>query len=266
MKPRALPTSASTRRTHRRGFTLVEMVVGVIILAMLAGAASAVITQLVRARNGAVSHRQAFSRASDAAARIALDLSGVTRDMNLSVCKVGVTTGGSPAQPRDELLLLVRSNRPVRGLSEVTGAPEGGEQEVQYRVQDNAGAAMLWRRGDIAMDGIVDGGGIASPLIPGVSSLAIEAYDGTNWHESWDSDSDGMPHAVRVVTTAVSDDGKIVATARRVVAIDRVPLQPKDEDSGTSGSSSSGGATSTGTSGSGTPAGTGGTGGGATRQ
>ena len=186
-----------------------------------------------------MAHRQAFSRASDAASRIAIDLAGVTRDMDLASCKVQVTTAGPTLAPRDELLLLVRSTRPVRGLSDVTGAPEGGDQEVQYRVRDDAGASTLWRRSDIALDGIVDGGGVASPLIPGVRTLSITAFDGQNWLESWDSDGDGLPHAVRVVVTASSDDGKVTATARRLVAIDRVPLPPGGDEDDASGDLSS---------------------------
>lgn len=237
-----------------RAFTLVELVVGIVIVALLAAAAATSISQLVRARSAAVAHRQAFSRASDAAARIALDLGAVTRDMSLSTCKVQVSSYGNPQQPRDELLLLIRSTRPVRGLSEITGAAEGADQEVQYRVKDDAGNPTLWRRADVALDGIVDGGGIASPVITGVQTLSLETYDGSSWKEAWDSDSDGMPHAVRVVVTAESDDHKSSATARRVVAIDRVPLAPRSEESTSNTSGSSGGSSGT--------SGTGGTGGG----
>jgi type II secretion system protein J len=226
----------------------VELVVGIVIVALLAGSAAAAIGQLVRARSSAVAHRQAFSRASDAAARVALDLASVTRDRDLNICKVQVTSAGTVQQQRDELLLLVRSTRPVRGLSEITGAAEGADQEVQYRVRDDAGVPTLWRRADVALDGIVDGGGIAAPVIAGVQTLSLEAYDGAAWKDTWDSDSDGMPYAVRVVVTASSDDGGSAATARRVVAIDRVPVAPKEEDdtstpsdSSSSSSSSSGG-------------------------
>ncbi|MFO0831976.1 MAG: type II secretion system protein GspJ [Phycisphaerales bacterium] len=242
--------SFQTRPLRRPAFTLVELVVGIVIVAMLAAAASAAIGQLVRSRTAAVSHRQAFSRASDAAARIALDLAAVTRDMNLSVSKVQVTSSGGPKQARDELLLLVRSTRPVRGLSEITGAAEGADQELQYRVKDDGGVPTLWRRADVALDGIVDGGGIASPIISRVQTLSLEAYDGSAWKESWDSDGDGMPHAVRVVVTASSDDGKSTATARRVVAIDRVPLAPRSEE-GSSGSSSGSSSSSSGSGGGG---------------
>jgi general secretion pathway protein J len=239
--PRPLP---------RRAFTLVELVVGIVIAALLAAAAATAISQLVRARTAAVAHRQAFSRASDAAARIALDLAGVTRDLNLANSKVQVTTFGPPNAARDELLLLVRSSRPVRGLSEITGAAEGSDQEVQYRIKDDAGKPTLWRRTDVALDGIVDGGGIASPIIAGVSTLSLEVFDGSAWKESWDSDSDGLPYAVRVVVTASSDDASISATARRVVAIDRVPLPPREEESSDSGTPTDSSGSSSGTGGS----------------
>lgn len=243
-------THASFRPSSRHAFTLVELVVGIVIASLLAAAAATAISQLVRARTAAVAHRQAFSRASDAAARIALDVAGVTRDLNLANSKVQITTFGPPNAARDELLLLVRSSRPVRGLSEITGAAEGSDQEVQYRIKDDAGKPTLWRRADVALDGIVDGGGIASPIIAGVSTLSLEAFDGSAWKETWDSDSDGLPYAVRVVVTAASDDVSIMATARRVVAIDRVPLPPQDEESSESGASTESSGTSGGTGGS----------------
>ena len=73
----------------------------------------------------------------------------------------------------------------------------------------------------------------------------------------------GLPHAVRVEVVGISEDGKRTATVRRVVAIDRVPIEPESEDSNDQGNDSAveeqpaggtGGASGTG--------GTGGTGGG----
>jgi prepilin-type N-terminal cleavage/methylation domain-containing protein len=231
--------SRCTRAACARAFTLVELIVGISILAIISGAAAASMHRLVNARAHAVARRQAFARASDAAARIALDAASASRDATLFSATVRVTSAGTPQTPRDELLVLCGSTRPVRGTGGAGDTPEGDAYEVQYRVEGEAGQGWLWRRADPALDSYLDAGGVASPIIPGVRSMSVQAYDGRRWLESWDSDEDGMPHALRIVITAQSDKGEQVATARRVVPIDRVPLVPKSEESQSEDSSDS---------------------------
>jgi hypothetical protein len=212
--------------------------------AMIAVATASSISQMTRARNDSRARQQAFQRADSAAARIAMDLASVIRRNDPLQQKLMVLNGGSPGAERDELLLLITSHRPLRGID---GEPEGGEYEVQYRVQPGMdGRDALWRRMDIAYDDYIDGGGIATPIAGSIVSLSVLAADSTGeWLEAWDSDSDGMPHAVKVVVAAGSDDGRTVATAMRIVAIDRVPLPlpaPEEETEGTEAESASGGA------------------------
>jgi type II secretion system protein J len=228
------------RSVPPRAFTLIELVVGVVVVAILAGATAASLGQLVRTRSAAIAQRQAVARATDAASRMALDIASSVRDANLAACKVQVMDSGAGEPPRDELLLLVRSSRPVRGLSELTGSPEGNEYEAQYRVVDAGRTSTLWMRRDSAQDGIVDGGGIAAPIIPGLIGLSVQAFDGTNWKDEWDSDADGLPHAIRVTVTAVSDERGVTALARRTVAIDRVPVEPRTEGASSNQESGSG--------------------------
>jgi hypothetical protein len=192
---------------------------------LIAGATATAIAQMYRARNDSRAHQQAFQRADTAAARISLDLSTALRRIDPLQQKLMVTNGGGPGAERDEVLVLMNSQRPLRG---VDTEPEGSEYEVQYRVQPGMdGREALWRRMDIALDDYIDGGGIATPIASAVVALSVLATDQTGeWLESWDSDSDGMPHAVKVLVSASSDDGKATATAVRVVAIDRVPIPP----------------------------------------
>ncbi|MCX5690628.1 MAG: prepilin-type N-terminal cleavage/methylation domain-containing protein [Planctomycetota bacterium] len=253
------------RRAHStRGFTLVELVVASVIAVIIAGATATAMSQMIKARGASTSHQQAFSRADGVATRISIDLLNAIRNANLAYCRVSIISSGAPNAPRDELLVLMRSLRPLRGESS-----EGDEYEAQYRIAPAAAADgtvsdTFWRRVDQAHDEVLDGGGIATPIAPGAVSLSFTATDGQDWFDDWDSDTDGLPHAVRVVVVARSDDGKTTATARRVVAIDRVPIAPVDETdtSGTDSSGSTKTPSSTGTGGSGT--GTGGTGTGGT--
>jgi type II secretion system protein J len=204
----------------RRGFTLVELVLAAVIGVFVAGAVTASLSQMIRARGASQSRQQAHSRAESAASRIAVDLRNVVRDSDLRFAQVAVTTGTGPGG--NGLILLAKGTRPVRGD---VFTPEGENYEVQYRVEVGAGGIpVLWRRVDPAFDPYIDGGGVAAPTVPGVVSLKVMAYDGQEWYEEWRSDEHGMPHAVRVTVEARSDDGRYRATARRVVAIDRVPL------------------------------------------
>jgi len=217
----------------RAGFTLVELIVAAVIAALVAGSAVGAVSQMLKLKSKSAARQQAYERADVAAARIALDLCNIVRHHNLQFARVTVSDGGAGDTAHDGLLLLTRSSRQVR--NEEDGV-EGGEYEVQYRVgpmggQDNAQA--LWRRCDPAHDPYQDAGGVAAPVVRGVKSLSIRAYDGNEWFDSWDSDSDGYPHAVQVVVTVDSDDGLATAVARRTIAMDRTPTPPAPADSTT---------------------------------
>ncbi len=249
---------------RRRAFTLVELVVAAVIAALVAGSAVGAVSQMLRLKAKSLARQQAFERADIAAGRMALDLCNIVRHHNLQFARVTVSDGGAGDSARDGLLLLIRSSRPVR--NEEDGA-EGGEYEVQYRVApvsdlSNGGPTnknmprdvtpALWRRCDPAFDAYQDAGGVAVPLVRGVKALSIEAYNGEEWLQQWDSDTDGYPYAVRVVVTVDSDDGLATAVARRTIAIDRTPTPPETADSSTTNNSSNSGS---GTSGSGTTGG-----------
>src|SRR5262245_22474400 len=165
--------SKSKSRSHAarrpRAFTLVELIVAAVIGVLIAGATATAMTQLFRARGSSAAHQQAYARADGAAARIALDLTNALRRNDPLQEKVAVINGGAPGAERDELLMLQKSLRPLRG---VDGEPEGDEFEVQYRVMPAAdGHDALWRRVDMGHDEYVDAGGIAGPIAGGMVAL-----------------------------------------------------------------------------------------------
>jgi prepilin-type N-terminal cleavage/methylation domain-containing protein len=227
------PHTRQPATRSQRAFTLVELIVAAIVTGVLAGAVTTALSRLVSIRARTDERLEAVERADMAADRIAIDAMTVVRDHDLTFCRVTVVDSEANGVPRDELLLLVRSYRRVRPLSE---GRESAEQEAQYRVADLAGAegTGLWRRSDHALDRAQDAGGLARTIVPGVVSLGIQAYDGSSWYDVWDSDFDGMPHALRVTVVAKADvdDRLVTATARRIIAIDRVPLAAEtlDED------------------------------------
>lgn len=241
--PTRAPQAASRtpRAATRLAFTLVELLIASIITVFIAGATTTAISQALKARAATQARLQARARADAAASRIADDLQHAVRDTDLFFARLVILDGGD--QP-DELLLYVRSHRIVRPRS---GQPEGDEYEVQYRLafgeadgvshRPETGATVhrpeagvtgaLWRRVDPVPDEVPDGGGVASPIVDGLTSLSVEATDGLLWYATWDSDADGYPHAVRVILTASDDTGRYTATARRTIALDRTP-QPFD--------------------------------------
>lgn len=217
-------------KARERAFTALELVVAVVITSLIVGATATAVSRLVKSKDFAAAHRQAFARASDAASRVALDLENALRDADLSQCRIRVIDGGTQATEADQITLMVRSTRPVRGSWKTTGMAEGEEYESSFKLQEDGTTWALWNRRDIAFDNEVEAGGIASRATPAVFSLSVQASDGEKWYDEWDSDNDGLPHAVRVTTRAHSDDRAFEAVARRVVAIDRVPLAPRDEN------------------------------------
>jgi len=230
----------------RPGLTLVELIAAAAVAAILASAAVGVLSRLLRAREVTAARAQAVERSSLAAERIASDVLHVSRDRDLVMTKLTVVDGGTPRAPRDELLVLTRTLQRVRPAEE---GPEGGEVEAQYRVAESISpetASSLWRRADPGFDRALDAGGVATPIVPGVVSLQIEAYDGADWFADWESDSYGLPHALRITVVAESDrQGRRAgsrSTARRVVAIDRAPLPlgAATEDTGASATPSGG--------------------------
>jgi prepilin-type N-terminal cleavage/methylation domain-containing protein len=210
----------------RRGFTLIELVVSSILIAMVTGAVTVALSQSLRAQAAAEARQAAMRRAQAAAEQIARDVRAVVREGDLFQARLLLTDGA----PGDELLLFTTSYRAARPTSD---RAEGGRYEVQYRLASGAmeaaafgsgGGLTLFRRVDPQPDDTPAGGGVVFPVIDGITSLSIDAHDGEQWLPAWDSDFEGYPHAVRIRVTARSDNGSRTAAALRTVPIDRVPL------------------------------------------
>lgn len=231
--------SAITRRA-RRGFTLVEVLVALVIAAGISAAATIAIFQALRARTASETRQQAHARADAAAERVFIDAQNLIRDADLFYTRVLLNDGGGRGASRDELLIFASSATTARGGSVQA---EGGQYEIQYRVVDRpqttstprgavqSRGAVLWRRVDPVPDEVPDGGGVVFPVAEGILSFSVQAFDGKNWEDQWDSDRDGLPHALRIVVRATSDrDARRTADAVRVVPIDRIPLPLPSED------------------------------------
>jgi hypothetical protein len=222
-----------------------ELIVAIVVVSLITAATTMSISRALRAAEASELRERARARADLAASRIARDLAATVRDGDLYFVKLVIDSERRDGRPADELTVFAMPNAQARfeatGIGDPDAQSEGAEYEVAYRLAgpDDAlgdavgrvtrdqppNALVLWRRLDPVPDEAWDGGGVVVPIVEGVTALSIEAYDGSQWFPTWDSDRDGIPHAVRVTTTAAArgqrDD--VTASARRIVAIDRVP-------------------------------------------
>jgi type II secretion system protein J len=228
-------------RTRRGGFTILELVVALIIAGIISAAIASSLSQLGRAREAARLRMTATRRASDALEALRRDIQSAVRSSDLFLTRFRlageVVRSEGRELDRDQMLLFSERLKPTRTL-DYTG--EGQEYETQYRIESDDGGPALWRRRDPVPDEYEAAGGVAEPVGEGVVSLRLEAYDGTEWRQDWDSDSDGLPRAVRATVTASGarvgestlEDARALVTLRTEIPIDRVatPDAPEPEE------------------------------------
>ena len=219
----------------KRGFTIIELVVAIIIAAIISGAVASSLSQLSRARDVSRIRMTASRRATDALESIRRDVQSTLRSDDLfdtrlwMAPEVARTSIGEV--DRDQLLLFATRLRPIRSI-DYSG--EGSEYETQYRIEEDRDGAALWRRRDAVPDEFEDAGGIAQSVGDGVIGVRFEAFDGQSWVQDWDSDVDGLPISIRATVTACGvrpsedafADPRSFAVMRTEIPIDRV-IKPK---------------------------------------
>ena len=232
----------SRNKTTRRGFTLVELIIAGIIAVIVVGTLGTSLSQLARARASSKVRLNAHLRANTALEKIRRELQQVIRSDNLIDTRI-LLTGDSVNSPigdlpRNDVLIYSTKLSPVRNK---TYEGDGIEHEVQLRVTDDESGSALWMRSDSVPDDNEGGGGKAAPMMDGIIGLYIEASDGTDWYDSWDSDISGLPVALRVTVSSAGDaqgadffaDSRELMSLRTIVPIDRVPPpyeEPPAED------------------------------------
>jgi len=219
----------------KRGFTIIELVVAIMIAAIISGAVASSLSQLGRARNISRIRMTASRRASDALESIRRDVQSAVRSDDLfdTRLRLAPEVARSPVGEvdRDQLLLFNTRLRPIRRI-DYSG--EGDEYETQYRIEEDRDGPALWRRRDAVPDEFEDAGGIAEPIGDGVIGVRFEAFDGQSWVQDWDSDVDGLPISIRATVTAsgarpgedAMNDPRSLAVMRTEIPIDRV-IKPK---------------------------------------
>ena len=215
----------------RRGFTIVELILAGVIAAMVLGALTVSMSQIVQAKSISRERLDAYVRADVALRNLRRDIVSTLRRDDLFFTRLVIENDSINSQlgqmDRDTLLVF---NHRLRASREIDYNGEGVEYETAYRIDDDEWGPVLWQRRDALPDQYPTAGGIVSPIAEGVVSLALEAYDGEQWLQDWDSDYDGIPHAVRVTVRASGHlpnqpvlDAPL-ATLRTIVPIERTPI------------------------------------------
>jgi len=224
-----------TRRPRPRlGFTIVELLIAGVIAAMVFSVLAVSMTQIVQAKNISKERLDAHLRANAALKNLRRDLISTLRRDDLFFTRLVLEDQATDTPQgeldRDEILLF---NHRLRASREIDYNGEGVEYETAYRIDEDEWGPVLWQRRDAMPDQYPTAGGITTPIAEGVVGLRIEAWDGDQWEEHWDSDYDGLPHALRITVTASGHiPGQPVfdaplAKLRTIVPLERIP--PPDD-------------------------------------
>ena len=218
---------------HRRGFTLLELLVAGVMASVLLSGVTMSLSQLGLSKSISRQRLDAYSRCDTALRTVRRDIIWVLRRDDLFDTRLRIVDDSSRYDgrevDRDELLVF---NNSLRANKEIDFNGEGVEYETQFRIDDKEFGPVMWKRRDPILDDNPVGGGIATPLAKGIVSLQLEAYDGESWVPRWDSDELGIPHAIRITIAAVGsvegdDKNPPFVELRTIVPLDRI-MPPAD--------------------------------------
>ncbi len=199
--------SVSSPIVNRRGFTLLEILIAVVLLGIITAALYGSYFTVLRAR-------ERSSQGMEARRELGSTLDLLRREI-----------ASSAYNRADKRLLLVVEDRDIFGkpaslLVLTTLAPqsnqirkESGIIKVQYRLQEKDSHSILTRREQdsfMAAETAESVETAAYPQMERISSFLVECYDGSKWVKTWNTDLNGaLPKRIRV-TVQVEEDGKVL--------------------------------------------------------
>ena len=199
------------------GFTLIEVMTAVTILAIMATVAFTIVF-------GAVKRSRHIDRRVELTTEAAAIVSLISEDLRGAFVREGVVPfflgvdNFKGEDPADALSLLTTAVFPVN-----PEIPAGGVGEVEYSITEGEmGALLLLRREQIPARSPYEEGGAAIEITDRLKSLNLEYSDGEDWFERWDTQSAAeheagkLPRQVRI--ELVLEDGELSVTHRGSVA------------------------------------------------
>lgn len=194
-------TAPSSPAPSRAGFTLLELLIALLLLAVLATALYASYFTVIRARERA-------AEGMEARRELGTTLDLLRREISSALFSRG--------DKRLHFLVEDRDNfaKPASNLELTTLAPpqtgqtvrESGIRTVRYEMVEKDGATILTRR---EQDLFFDPQGVRPyPQMEHISGFLVECYDGSKWIRSWDSSLTGaLPKRVRI-TVQFEEQGR----------------------------------------------------------
>ncbi|GAB4277177.1 MAG: hypothetical protein Kow0092_32980 [Deferrisomatales bacterium] len=190
----------------RRGFTLIEVLVTLTLLAL-------VITLVQGAYSGAARSRRLAASATERAHLSAVVLQRLADELSMarfSPDRKDVTGLTVDADADGNAVLWVTTRVPA-----IHGFSQGGAAQVSYALEEGEAGWVLVRRQSAKLDADLDTEADPYPLLRGVSGFRVLCYDGEQWLESWDSaeraEEPFLPLAVSVEvawpTEAAAEEG-----------------------------------------------------------
>lgn len=203
----------NARRQHS-GFTLIELVISVALMAIVLSAAYACLNAGFSTQKLIEPRTDVLQNARVALRLLSADLRGACA-LPKGAAFLGVRRfiGATPADNLDFATHHYTPKRPGEG--------DFCEQSIFLEKDPNRSGFVLWRRRNptLALDPL--SGGQREEIASGVTGLQLEYYDGFDWYESWGDpqagslksevatpkpNANGLPDAVRITLSFGSDN------------------------------------------------------------
>jgi type II secretion system protein J len=211
--------------THRRAFTLVEVLLATMVAAVLLAAVSTTLFGTIRLRRAADRLADSVAVQERVARVISADLAGIVAPSGVLAGALLLTSNGSGATARDTIEFFTTTGT----VSD--SAPWGDLRRVVYTIEDDeqGDGRVLIRTETFNLLATVedDDGRRVTRLLRGVESLSIEAYGSGAWQESWDSTTveNANPALLRLeIRRAAAEDG---TTPAPIVVVRSITTQPR---------------------------------------
>nr|WP_281173814.1 type II secretion system protein GspJ [Deferrisoma camini] len=204
-----------------RGFTLIEVVVTLALLALVLSLVQGTYSGAVRSRDRSSQATAEVHQAALVLDRMATEISGAL------VSASRATATGFVVEPdADGNATLTFTTR----LAPIPGLRPGGPVELRYNLEaDDDGVLRLVRREEADPDEDPEEGGLAYPVLENVLRFQVLCYDGTEWAESWDSrireEEPFLPEAVSLEIAWGPDENheRVLRTATPLYSRRRLP-------------------------------------------
>jgi type II secretory pathway pseudopilin PulG len=168
-----------SRITHRRGMTLIEIGVAVVILASMCALAYGAIVMQVKTRNQGRALLERYHTARVTLERIRRELSTAFLSLHQNQDKETQTLFDGQA---DQIIFTTSAHRPMQ-----RNAQQSDQIEVEYRMDREDDHGVIVRRVKHHIDSSPGKGGFEQVVAVGIERLQLEYYDlgKEDWTDDW---------------------------------------------------------------------------------